>query len=96
MIQTCNQGGVFLPFHPPPPPPPPPQPQPPVPLSLMAQTSEMMMDCSRIDHHHNQFNKALQNHHLHQMQKKEQRRRWSQDLHRKFVDALHRLGGSQG
>ncbi|VVB09985.1 unnamed protein product [Arabis nemorensis] len=23
------------------------------------------------------------------------RRRWSQDLHRKFVDALHRLGGSQ-
>ncbi|CAH2076337.1 unnamed protein product [Thlaspi arvense] len=81
-----NQGGVFLPFNRPPPPPPP------APLSLMTPTTDMMMDCSRIEQNHHQFNKPLQSHH---MQKKEQRRRWSQDLHRKFVDALHRLGGSQ-
>ncbi|XP_010432113.1 PREDICTED: myb family transcription factor EFM-like [Camelina sativa] len=94
-FQTCNypnQGGAFLPFNRPPPPPPP------APLSLMTPTSDMMMDCSRIEqnhhHHHHQFNKPsqLQSHHI---QKKEQRRRWSQDLHRKFVDALHRLGGPQ-
>ncbi|CAL9228244.1 unnamed protein product [Arabidopsis halleri] len=89
-FQTCNypnQGGAFLPFNPPPPP---------APLSLMTPTSDMMMDCSRIEqnhHHHHQFNKpSSQSHHI---QKKEQRRRWSQELHRKFVDALHRLGGPQ-
>ncbi|EFH43238.1 hypothetical protein ARALYDRAFT_490936 [Arabidopsis lyrata subsp. lyrata] len=89
-FQTCNQGGAFLPFNRPPPPPPP------APLSLMTPTSDMMMDCSRIEqnhHHHHQFNKpSSQSHHI---QKKEQRRRWSQELHRKFVDALHRLGGPQ-
>ncbi|KAL1188889.1 Transcription factor HHO5 [Cardamine amara subsp. amara] len=89
-FQTCNQGGAFLPFNRPAPPPPPP---PSAPLSLMTQTSDMMMDCSRIEqNHHHQFNKPSQSHHI---QKKEQRRRWSQELHRKFVDALHRLGGSQ-
>ncbi|KAG7540089.1 Myb domain [Arabidopsis thaliana x Arabidopsis arenosa] len=89
-FQTCNQGGAFLPFNRPPPPPPP------APLSLMTPTSDMMMDCSRIEqnhNHHHQFNKpSSQSHHI---QKKEQRRRWSQELHRKFVDALHRLGGPQ-
>ncbi|CAA7035817.1 unnamed protein product [Microthlaspi erraticum] len=93
-IQTCNypnQGGAFLPFTQSPPVPPP------APLSLMTPTSEMVMDCSRIEqnhHHHLQFNnKPLQSHH--HIQKKEQRRRWSQELHRKFVDALHRIGGPQ-
>uniref|UniRef100_A0A1J3EU95 Myb family transcription factor APL n=1 Tax=Noccaea caerulescens TaxID=107243 RepID=A0A1J3EU95_NOCCA len=91
-FQTCNypnQGGAFLPFNPSPLPPPP------APLSLMTPTSEMMMDCSRIEqNHHLQFNNkpVLSHHHI---QKKEQRRRWSQELHRKFVDALHRIGGPQ-
>ncbi|ESQ53398.1 hypothetical protein EUTSA_v10025593mg [Eutrema salsugineum] len=84
-----NQGREFLPFNVPPPPPPP---QATAPLPLMTPTSQMMMDCSRIEQNHHQLNKPLQSHHI---QKKEQRRRWSQDLHRKFVDALHRLGGSQ-
>ncbi|KAF8087550.1 hypothetical protein N665_0578s0003 [Sinapis alba] len=65
-----------------------------VPLSLMTPPSDMMMmrDCSRIEHNH-QLNRPLQSHH--HIPKKEQRRRWSQDLHRKFVDALQRIGGSQ-
>ncbi|KAF8085344.1 hypothetical protein N665_0671s0022 [Sinapis alba] len=70
--------------------PPPPQ----VPLSLMTPPSDMMMmrDCSRIEQNH-QLNRLIQSHH--HIPKKEQRRRWSQDLHRKFVDALQRIGGSQ-
>ncbi|KAL0698474.1 hypothetical protein Bca4012_054596 [Brassica carinata] len=83
-FQTCNnnlnQGGAFLPFKPPPPPP--------ASLSLMTP----MMDCNRTEQNH-QFNKHLQSHH--HIPKKEQRRRWSQDLHRKFVDALQMIGGSQ-
>ncbi|CAH8314753.1 unnamed protein product [Eruca vesicaria subsp. sativa] len=81
-FQTCNnlnQGGAFLPFHPPPPA---------APLSIMTP----MMGSSRTDQLH-QLNKPLQSHH--HIQKKEQRRRWSQDLHRKFVDALQKIGGSQ-
>ncbi|KAJ4868431.1 Homeodomain-like superfamily protein [Raphanus sativus] len=86
-FQTCynlNQRGVFMPFNPPP-----------VPLSLMTPPpSDMMMrDCSRIEQNH-QLNRPLQSHH-HHIPKKEQRRRWSQDLHRRFVDALQRIGGSQ-
>ncbi|KAF8098958.1 hypothetical protein N665_0255s0034 [Sinapis alba] len=84
-IQTCNQGGAFMPFNLPPPPPP-------APLSLGTPTSEILMDYRRFEQNQNQFNKPLQSHHI---PKKEQRRRWSQDLHRKFVDALHSLGGSQ-
>ncbi|CAF2248242.1 hypothetical protein BRARA_H01701 [Brassica rapa] len=61
---------------------------PPAPLSLMTP----MMDCNRTEQNH-QFNKPLQSHH--HIPKKEQRRRWSQDLHRRFVDALRRIGGSQ-
>ncbi|KAL0726226.1 hypothetical protein Bca4012_022319 [Brassica carinata] len=83
-IQTCNQGGAFMPFNLPPPPP--------APLSLRTPPSEILMDYRRIEQNHNQFNKPLQSHHI---PKKEQRRRWSQDLHRRFVDALHSLGGSQ-
>lgn len=81
-----NKGGAFLPFmrpfgnyHPPPPPPPP--------LSLMTPTSDMVMNC-RVDRR--QLSKSLSQNH-----KKERRRRWSPELHRKFIDALQRLGGSQ-
>ncbi|CAN8328194.1 unnamed protein product [Cochlearia groenlandica] len=89
-IQTCNQRGAFLPFNPPPPPPP----LAPLPLlPLMTPTSDIRIEQNHHHHHHHQeFNKPLHSHHT---QKKEQRRRWSQELHRKFVDALHRLGGSQ-
>ncbi|CAH8344274.1 unnamed protein product [Eruca vesicaria subsp. sativa] len=89
VTQTCNypnQGGAFMPFNLPPPPPPPP-------LTLRTPPpSEILMDYRRIDQNHHQFSKPIQSHHI---QKKEQRRRWSQDLHCKFVDALHSLGGSQ-
>ncbi|XP_009140580.2 transcription factor HHO5 [Brassica rapa] len=61
-------------------------PPPPPPLTLRTPPSEILMD------YNHQFNKPMQSLHS---QKKEQRRRWSQDLHRKFVDALHSLGGSQ-
>ncbi|KAL0891628.1 hypothetical protein Bca101_015611 [Brassica carinata] len=60
----------------------PPPPPPPAPLSLITPTSEILTDYSRTEQSH-------------QIQKKEQRRRWSEDLHRSFVDALHRIGGSQ-
>ncbi|KAJ0251126.1 Transcription factor HHO5 [Hirschfeldia incana] len=87
-FQTCNnlnQGGAFMPFNPPPPP---------VPLSLMTQPSDMMMmDCSRTEQNHQFSRLCIQSHH--HIQKKDQRRRWSQDLHRRFVDALQRIGGSQ-
>ncbi|KAL0833318.1 hypothetical protein Bca101_085207 [Brassica carinata] len=59
---------------------------PPAPLSLGTPASEILMD------YNHQFSKPMQSLHS---QKKEQRRRWSQELHRKFVDALHSLGGSQ-
>ncbi|RID77251.1 hypothetical protein BRARA_A00179 [Brassica rapa] len=77
-----NQGGAFTPFNLPPPP---------APLSLRTPPSEILIDYRRIEQNH-QFNKPMQSLHS---QKKEQRRRWSQELHRKFVDALHSLGGSQ-
>ncbi|KAG2244887.1 hypothetical protein Bca52824_093262 [Brassica carinata] len=48
------------------------------PLSLRTPPSEILMDYRRIEQNHNQFNKPLQSHHI---PKKEQRRRWSQDLH---------------
>ncbi|KAJ0252318.1 Transcription factor HHO5 [Hirschfeldia incana] len=89
-IQTCNytnQGGAFTPFNLPPAPPPPP-----APLTLRTPTSEILMDYRRIEQNHNQFSKPMQSHHI---PKKEQRRRWSQDLHCKFIDALHTLGGPQ-
>ncbi|KAJ4898812.1 Homeodomain-like superfamily protein [Raphanus sativus] len=60
----------------------PPPPPPAAPLSLMTPTSEILTD----------YNRTEQSHHI---QKKEQRRRWSEDLHRRFIDALHRIGGSQ-
>ncbi|KAJ4870028.1 Homeodomain-like superfamily protein [Raphanus sativus] len=87
-IQTCNnQGGAFPPPYNPPPPPPP------APLSLRTPTSEILMDYRRIEQNHPQFSKPIiQSHHV---PKKDQRRRWSQELHRKFVDALHSLGGPQ-
>ncbi|KAF2532645.1 hypothetical protein F2Q70_00033553 [Brassica cretica] len=62
--------------------PPPPPPPPPPPLSL--PTSEILTDySSRIEQSH-------------PIQKKEVRRKWSEDLHRRFVDALRKIGGSQG
>ncbi|KAF2543152.1 hypothetical protein F2Q68_00028710 [Brassica cretica] len=81
-LQSPNRGGAFTSFNLPPPPPPPP----PAPLSLRTPTSEILMD------YNHQFSKPMQSLHS---QKKEQRRRWSQELHRKFVDALRSLGGSQ-
>ncbi|KAJ0240793.1 SANT/Myb domain-containing protein [Hirschfeldia incana] len=52
------------------------------PLSLMTPTSEILTDYSRTE----------QSPHI---QKKGQRRRWSEDLHQRFIDALERIGGSQ-
>ncbi|XP_010526733.1 PREDICTED: myb family transcription factor EFM-like [Tarenaya hassleriana] len=59
----------------------------PPPLTLMPPASVMVVNC-RVDRH--QPSKPSN-----QNQKKEQRRRWSPELHRKFIDALQRLGGSK-
>lgn len=40
-------------------------------------------------------NKPQQHHQLQSHNSRKQRRSWSPDLHRRFVDALHKLGGSQ-
>ncbi|KAH0871759.1 hypothetical protein HID58_078781 [Brassica napus] len=59
----------------------PPPPPPTAPLSL--PTSEILTDySSRIEQSH-------------PIQKKDVRRKWSEDLHRRFVDALQKIGGSQ-
>ncbi|KAF8101585.1 hypothetical protein N665_0204s0079 [Sinapis alba] len=82
-FQKCNkpkQGGAILSFNLPPHPPPSSLP---APLSLRTPASEILTDYRRIEQSH------------HHIQKKEQRRRWSEDLHRRFIDALHRIGGSQ-
>ncbi|XP_010531228.1 PREDICTED: myb family transcription factor EFM [Tarenaya hassleriana] len=79
----ANNGGAFLPFMRPcgsyHPSPPP--------LTLMTPASDTVVNC-RVDRR--QLSKTLS-----QQQKKEQRRRWSPELHRKFIDALQLLGGSQ-
>ncbi|KAF2579666.1 hypothetical protein F2Q68_00006076 [Brassica cretica] len=57
-----------------------------------------MINCSRTEQNHQFNSRTEQNHQFnkpHHIPKKEQRRRWSQDLHRRFVDALRRIGGSQ-
>ncbi|WZZ30765.1 hypothetical protein YC2023_014166 [Brassica napus] len=60
---------------------PPPPPPPSAPLSL--PKSEILTDySSRIEQSH-------------PIQKKELRRKWSEDLHRRIVDALQKIGGSQ-
>ncbi|CAN6882410.1 unnamed protein product [Brassica oleracea] len=59
----------------------PPPPPPSAPLSL--PKSEILTDySSRIEQSH-------------PIQKKELRRKWSEDLHRRIIDALQKIGGSQ-
>lgn len=65
-------------------------------LATKSQTQQQQQQQPNNHHHHQQQQQTNNNHHHQQQQPfRKQRRCWSPELHRRFVDALQQLGGSQ-